>query len=613
MPQSPPLTGLTLDPDVLSAVDPFHIALDDQLRILSIGRTLKKLVTDDMAIGSLFFEMFEVMVPRAGVFSGTLESAIGKRIEVKVLPALAQNGEALELRGSLNKATLNGERPGYYLSFNLGRNITHVIDTFALTESDFAIADFSMDMVAVMQLQTAMLSDSTEMAERLDSARQDAEDRLRLDHTTGLLNRLGLMEYLQALKSQQHSDQETVLLHIDLDRFKQLNDAFGHAAGDAMLVRTAQLMKDFVSEKDACARIGGDEFVIVLSQINDQRVVISRAADLIKEISKPVNYASAVITVGASIGLRHLKGSEDWTPEALLLDADIALYAAKRQGRARVQLFSADMRSEHKRTLNTIDEIRKGLENDEFEAYFQPQIDVQSNMVLGFEALARWHHPTRGVLAPGEFLDAAQHAGLVGQIDAAVRDHALKHFARWNRLGLAVGQLCLNVPQSDLVQDDFVGRILDILTATRLTPDKVCLELMEHVLLDNKDEAVLTRLELLSSLGFKFALDDFGTGHTSIVSLIDAPISLLKLDRSFVTNIESQDRLQKLTRTILLMAGEMGIPVLAEGIETAQERQTLEDMGCHAFQGYLLSRPLSPKDALTFMVDFDAKAFAAAG
>ncbi|MBW8298265.1 MAG: EAL domain-containing protein [Hydrogenophaga sp.] len=431
----------------------------------------------------------------------------------------------------------------------------------------------------------------------LEKAKERIEHIALHDHLTDLPNRRYLDELLEQLSGDDRQNGGGLaILHIDLDRFKQINDTLGHSAGDAMLRHAARILRENVREGDFVARIGGDEFVFV-ARFDGKRHQLSALADrLINELRKPVAYEGQDCRFGASIGIAcDAKGRTD--PRQLLLNADIALYHAKNSGRGRYAYFSLDRSDRMKDSRRLADEILRGLERDEFLPYYQFQFDANTLDVVGAETLARWRHPERGILTPGTFLTAAEEIGAVADIDGLILEKALADLKRWTAQGVNVPKISVNV-SSRRLHDPALKHKLNALTFEAGT---VSFELLESIFLDENDEQAMENLRHLRKLGIELEIDDFGTGHASIVSLLRLSPKTLKIDRELVQKVADSRARRNLVGSIIDIGRSLGIRVVAEGVETAGHVRVLRSLGCDVLQGYGLAVPMLFEETIGFL------------
>ncbi|MCY0093016.1 sensor domain-containing protein [Hoeflea ulvae] len=429
----------------------------------------------------------------------------------------------------------------------------------------------------------------------LEIARANMEFASLHDSLTGLPNRRCLDEKLSHSSSNAAAASDLTILHIDLDRFKQINDTMGHAAGDAMLCHIADLLKATVRETDMVARIGGDEFVIVLPAAlgNDELQRLIR--QIISSAGRPMLWNNKECRTGASIGIAVAGAGID--PGQLLINADIALYRAKRNGRNCAAYFTEELQAEVIFSKQCADDILNGLERGEFVPFYQPQFDARSLEVIGVEALARWNHPQRGLLTPDKFLPVAEDLNAVSNIDRAILERALVDLARWDEIGLGVPKLSVNVSARRLGDE----KLIDTLRSLPIEPGRISFELLESIFLDESNDIISFNIDGIRKMGIDIDIDDFGSGHASIVSLIRLSPQRLKIDRQLVAPIVRSEQQRRLIRSIVDIGKSQGIEVCAEGVESARHVEILRDIGCDSLQGFHFARPMPEADLVSFI------------
>ena len=431
----------------------------------------------------------------------------------------------------------------------------------------------------------------------LELARVRIEHNALHDSLTGLPNRRYLDEMLKRHAAKGYQDSASMaLLHIDLDRFKQINDTLGHAAGDAMLVHASAVLRDNCASADFVARIGGDEFVVLTTASQGDIYLATLAERIVQQMRQPVTYEGHECRFGVSIGIAADRGAAI-DVKRLLINADIALYRAKARGRNRFEFFSEALQAEVVKTKRVADEILSGLERNEFVAWFQPQFDAHTLDVVGVEALARWQHPTEGIKAPDSFMPIAEELNVVATVDRLILEQSLEALARWDDMGLNMPRVSVNVSLRRLNDEDLINglRQLDI------QPGRLSFELVESIYLDEGDAVVGWNIDRIKELGIDVEIDDFGTGYASIVSLQKLRPTRLKIDRQLVNPILVDQGQRQLLASIVDIGKSMGIEVVAEGVETMDHAAILRDLGCDILQGYAFSRPLSAPDFETFL------------
>ena len=434
------------------------------------------------------------------------------------------------------------------------------------------------------------------------SARKEAEDQIRhlayFDSLTGLPNRRLLLDRLgQALIASGRSQEFGALLILDLDHFKTLNDTKGHDVGDRLLVDVARRLKGCVRQEDTVARLGGDEYVVMLEGLGGEDASAARQAEVVAEkIRFALNEPYVLVGLEreyqstSSIGLTLFRGQET-AIDVLLKQADVALYQAKDAGRNAARFFNPAMQAAIDTRTAMENALRRGLRQGEFRLYYQPQTD-QNGVVIGAEALLRWQPPDHELVSPAEFIPLAEETGLILPIGQWVLDTACAQLKAWQaREATRSLRLAINVSARQFHQPDFVARVHASLERTGVNPRLLKLELTESVVLSNVEE-VIHRMERLKELGVGFSLDDFGTGYSSLSYLKRLPLDQLKIDQSFVRDITQDPNDAAIVRAILAMSQSLGLHVIAEGVETPEQRDFLRENGCTAYQGYLFGKPM---------------------
>lgn len=443
------------------------------------------------------------------------------------------------------------------------------------------------------------------------SERRAAEERIRFlalhDSLTGLPNRAQLDERLNYLVGSAHEhDAQFAVLFIDLDQLKRVNDSLGHSFGDVLLSSVAERLLEFCEGaasthgKPWLARLGGDEFVIVLPH-GDRKSSEAFSRTLQATLQSPVEANGRKIRVTASIGVAMFPQDGD-TPSQLLKNADAAMYMAKAAGRDTTRFFDQSIAHAADRALLIEGELDHALQNDEFELYYQPEVSADGKRLLGVEALIRWQHKERGLLGPDEFIPIAEGLHLIQPIGQWVLDNALAQVPRWRQLGWEDARVSVNLSSNQFRAPGFTDNVLRSLARLGLSGDRLELEVTERMLM-NDDAAMPVTLATLREAGIALAIDDFGTGFSSLSRLRTLPIEKLKIDQSFILELPDSLSSVAIVNAILELAQGLSLTAVAEGVETKEQRQCLESLGCRAMQGYLFARPMPASDFAIWLKD----------
>jgi len=434
----------------------------------------------------------------------------------------------------------------------------------------------------------AMILDITE--------KKKADDTLNYlayyDNLTGLPNRSLFVDRLeQAMKVADRYEQLVAVLFVDLDKFKNINDSLGHDAGDNLLKNAAERLSSCLRSSDTVARWGGDEFCLLLQNIHHIDNVNIVADKIIERFAEPFSIKDKKMFVTASIGI-ILYPLDDTDVKSLLKNADTAMYHAKEKGRNNYQYYNHEMSARLEQRIELEHELRHALERDEFMLQYQPQVDIQQGRIVGIEALIRWQHPERGMVPPDEFIGIAEETGLILPIGEWVLQQACQQMQALRNTGLPSIQVSINLSVRQLRESTLVDTISQVLQQTGLDPSMLDLEITESMLMSDIDRVKKT-LKQLSELGVSISVDDFGTGHSSLAYLKQFPISTLKIDRSFITDIPEDKDDVSITIAIINMARGLGIKTVAEGVEMKEQLDFLKTHECNLMQGYYFSKPVA--------------------
>jgi diguanylate cyclase (GGDEF)-like protein len=442
------------------------------------------------------------------------------------------------------------------------------------------------------------------------TARLLAEEKIKhlahYDALTDLPNRVTFYERMETALSRQRRSEFVAVLSLDLDRFKGVNDTLGHPIGDLLLQAAADRMRSCVRSEDLVARLGGDEFAIVQVSSTQTSDVSALAARLIEVVGAPYDLDGHQVNVGASVGIAIAPTDGD-KPDQLMKSADLALYRAKADGGGDYRFFEVEMdaRMQARRALEL--DLRKAIVNGEFELYYQPIIDVKTKQITSCEALLRWHHPERGMIAPVEFIPVAEHTGLIVPLGEWVLRQACAEAVRWpTHVTIAV-----NLSPAQFKSRNLVPMVVNALAASGLPAARLELEITEMVLVQDNDGAFAI-LHQLRNLGIRIVMDDFGTGYSSLGYLRSFPFDKIKIDQSFIQDLPAKQDSVAIVRAVVGLSSSLGITTTAEGVETEEQLASLTAEGCNEFQGFLFSLPKTAADIARLLGELAPRAEAVA-
>jgi diguanylate cyclase (GGDEF)-like protein len=461
------------------------------------------------------------------------------------------------------------------------------------TEEYNASANIDHVQRTIAKLQQKAFSLVTEVNERL--LIEQALREVNFDKLTGLPNRSVLQDRLHMEIRKAHRDKRSLaLLFIDLDHFKEINDALGHHTGDVLLKQAAQRLSMSVRENDTVARLGGDEFTVILSEIDEPSMVGQVAEHILQNLTEPFQLGTDIAYVSASIGITLCPQDADNVAE-LLRNADQAMYASKNQGRNCASFFTRSMQEAAQKRRRLTNELRDAITGNQLRLFYQPIVELSSGKIRKAEALVRWQHPMRGLINPVEFIGVAEHTGMIVDIGEWVFHEAAEHATYWRTL-YPEFQISINVSPAQFqrkrdVRFKWPQHLRRGKQAGQNMPMEISVEITEGLLLD-ASTAVTSQLLAFRDAGIQVSLDDFGTGYSSLSYLQKFDIDYLKIDQSFVLDLENSPNNVVLCEAIIVMAHKLGLKVVAEGVETAAQRDMLKDAMCDFAQGYLFSRPV---------------------
>ena len=427
------------------------------------------------------------------------------------------------------------------------------------------------------------------------------------DALTGLANKALFRDRLNhAVARLETSGLQLAVLFLDVDNFKTVNDSLGHSRGDLLLGIVSETLVGCIRNSDTVARLGGDEFAVLIEDLSDHSEAIRVAENILTALRRPVSLGSKDVVATVSVGIRF--GTPGCTSEELLRDADLAMYMAKENGKDRYEEFVDRMHTTVMERLELEADFRQGVINEDLVVHYQPIVNLDTNNIVGFEALVRWQHPTRGLLRPEAFLAFAEQAGFMGAVDCFVLTRACGQVLRWQREGLVApdASISVNLSARDMVEAGIDRAVRILLSESGFDPSNLIVEITESAMMNDIDAAV-RELRSLKDLGLRIAIDDFGTGYSSLAYLQRLPIDILKIDRSFVATLSEDIESVTLVNAIIRMAEALGHTTIAEGIERAAQGTILRRLGCHLGQGYLLGPPLDAASMETMLLSHERR------
>jgi len=442
---------------------------------------------------------------------------------------------------------------------------------------------------------------------------QQVEDELQLqeqatlldyqanhDPLTSLPNRALFQDRLErSIASSKRNDEKFALLFIDLDQFKQINDSLGHHIGDEVLIETAKRLEKTIRDEDTLARLGGDEFTIILRHIHDIQGAALVAGKITELMKKPIEIKGHTLYISSSIGI-SLCPDDSTSKENLIKYADAAMYKAKEEGRDNYQFYSSEMTTVAFERVVMESSLRIAIKEKQFVVYFQPQFCINSNCIIGMEALVRWNHPQLGLVSPAKFIPIAEESGLIIEIDKLVMKQAMEQVALWYAKGYNPGVLALNLSMKQLNDKGFTSDLLNTMKNFSFDPKWLELEVTEGQVMNNPKNSI-SKLHTFHDLGIEIAIDDFGTGYSSLSYLKKLPLDKLKIDQSFVKEIPFDEDDMAITKAIIALGKSLNLKLIAEGVETQEQKDFLAENGCEFVQGYFFSRPIPAEEMETLL------------
>ncbi len=469
-----------------------------------------------------------------------------------------------------------------------GSDMAVEVTTSPLVNNDeevYAVVESVHDISALLSTQKS-LKLQTEILQH----------RAEYDELTDLPNRTLFLDRLsQSIKFAKYSDKKVGVLFIDLDHFKEINDSIGHHAGDEVLKIVSNRLLSQIRETDTLARLGGDEFTIVLSSVDDTDIVIETIEKLMNVMREAIYIDNQSLYTTLSIGITMYPEDAD-TAVSLLKNADAAMYKAKNDGRNTYSFYNQSMTEKALERIVMESSMRIALENNDFLVYYQPQVNAKKNKLIGMEALVRWQHDSMGLISPAKFIPLAEEIGLIVELDRFVMRIAMTQMSKWYKEGLNPGVLAMNLAVKQLQETDFIDMFQKLMQETGCKPEWIELEVTEGQVMKNPENSILV-LNAINDMGIKTAVDDFGTGYSSLAYLKRLPIDKLKIDQAFVRDLPDDEEDVAITRAVIALANSLSLRVIAEGVETKEQKEFLVENGCSNIQGYYYSKPI-PADEM---------------
>ncbi|UXX82523.1 putative bifunctional diguanylate cyclase/phosphodiesterase [Roseovarius pelagicus] len=445
------------------------------------------------------------------------------------------------------------------------------------------------------------VSDQVTTQAALHQVKDDLEHAAYHDDLTNLANRKRLSQYMHSNRvTAQIAAGRIGLLQLDLDKFKEINDTLGHAAGDMVLCHVADGLRQHARPDDLICRNGGDEFLLFCAETSNRTMLMARAEQVMRTINHPLVWKDQTITIGISIGAA-LSTSGTTSGEALIQQADHALYSAKDAGRGQVVYYTDQLGQRYRARQQLNRDLKQAVEQDQFTIFLQPMLDLAGNRITGCEALLRWKHPHRGLLAPASFLSAAEAIQLLPDIDYLSMNHALDALTQMRQAGFSDLTLSLNVSSTILSDVNYPGLLDWALQSRNLPHSSICVEILETSLLDVNNTRVMAAVAQLRRIGVRVALDDFGTGYAGLSHISTIEVDAIKLDHSMISRLESAPRHRVVTRSIIRLCALLGMDVVAEGVETQGQLDILRRAKCPFIQGFGLARPMPVPDMIDWL------------
>ncbi|WP_455756184.1 putative bifunctional diguanylate cyclase/phosphodiesterase [Sulfurimonas sp.] len=506
-----------------------------------------------------------------------------KMLENKSFALNKYDGENYKIIAFLPIKSIEGEHIAYLISYTDSIQLNHMY-------LDFYILNIFI-LIGLIILASFIYSNILSNRE-LKYEKMKFYNLSQYDSLTKLPNRsLFYTRIDQSISIAHRQNKKFAVLFIDVDNFKEINDTYGHSQGDKLLYEVGAKISTLIREEDTLARIGGDEFVIILEEVNLVSN-ISKVTDKITNIfKKPITLKDQEHFTAVSIGV-SVYPDDATDAENLIKYADIAMYKAKEHGKNNTQFYSSKMTEEVVERVELEKDLREAINNEEFIINYQPQIDATNDEITGMEALVRWQHPTKDVISPIKFIPLAEETGLIVELDRLVMKIAMSQLSKWYKQGLNPGVLSMNLAIKQLQKKDFIQVLTNLMEDTDCKPEWLELEITEGQIMTNPEEAIKV-LNQISDIGIRLAVDDFGTGYSSLSYLKKLPINKLKIDRSFVKDLPDDEEDAEIAKTVITLAKSLNLSIIAEGVETKEQKDFIVQNGCKNIQGYFYAKPMS--------------------
>lgn len=480
------------------------------------------------------------------------------------------------------------------LSAGVGSLLVFTINKRALLKAEEATKIAEAEAEKNRELNRTLEQKVLERTQELQAAMEETHYLATHDNLTGLPNRLMFSQLLNhAIHSAKRYHKQFAVLFIDLDRFKIINDTMGHDAGDQLLQEIAARLNQSLRAADVVARLGGDEFIILIEEVTDSKNVATVAHKIITGIIKPLTIMGKECRITASIGISmYPKDAED--EQTLMKNADMAMYLAKEEGKNNYQFYSAEIQAKSLERLSIETQLRDVLERNELSLHYQAQVDFKTNAIKGVEALLRWQNPYLGAVTPTQFIPVAEESGLIIPIGRWVLKTACAQNVAWQQQGLPPVCMAVNLSPRQLTDENLIDDIRTALNDSGMAPNLLELEMTESMVMHNPTRMIAV-LAKIKNLGVRLAIDDFGTGYSSLAQIKHFPIDTLKVDRSFIRNVPQDAEDKAITEAIIAMGKTLSLTVIAEGVETLEQMNFLDDHFCDAMQGFYFSKPVLPE------------------